>query len=129
MKLAIVTSHPIQYNAPFFSLLARRKKVEIKVFYTWGKQVLEEKFDPGFGKSIEWDIPLLNGYEYTFVENTAKDPGSHHFSGIVNPGLISEIETYEADAVLIFGWSFISHLKALYYFKGKSRSQNKYTSN
>ena len=60
-KIAIVTSHPIQYYAPLFRLLA--KKVELKVFYTWGKEALV-KFDPGFGKKVEWDIPLLDGYEY-----------------------------------------------------------------
>jgi len=36
-KLAIVTSHPIQYNAPLFSLLNERKKVAVKVFYTWSQ--------------------------------------------------------------------------------------------
>ncbi|MGB2995140.1 MAG: glycosyltransferase family 1 protein, partial [Ferruginibacter sp.] len=57
-KLAIVTTHPIQYHAPLFALLASRNKISIRVFYTWGKQVLEQKFDPGFGKKISWDIPL-----------------------------------------------------------------------
>ncbi len=87
-RLAIITTHPIQYNAPLFKLLSKRNNISIKVFYTWGEAVLQKKYDPGFGKTIEWDIPLLEGYEYTFVENTAKKPGSHHFSGIDNPRLI-----------------------------------------
>ena len=98
-KLAIISSHPIQYNAPLFELLHRNGKVRIKVFYTWGKNVLKEKFDPGFGKVIEWDIPLLDGYEYTFVKNKSKKPGSHHFKGIINPTLIREIKEWEADAL------------------------------
>ena len=61
-KLAIVTTHPIQYNAPVFSLLHENNIIEIKVFYTWGASVLENKFDPGFQKEIKWDIPLLSGY-------------------------------------------------------------------
>ncbi len=118
-KLAIITTHPIQYNAPLFALLAERKNIEVKVFYTWGKQVLENKFDPGFGKSVAWDIPLLEGYAYRFVNNVALDPGSHHFKGIDNPTLIEEIENWKADAVLVYGWSFKSHLKAMRYFKNK----------
>lgn len=118
-KLAIITTHPIQYNAPLFKLLTERSQIEIKVFYTWGESVLQNKFDPGFSKIIAWDIPLLNGYSYEFLENTADDKGSHHFNGIINPGLIKAIQQFKADCVLVFGWSFNSHLKAIRFFKSK----------
>lgn len=118
-RLAIVTTHPIQYNAPLFKLLAERKNIDIKVFYTWGESVLEKKYDPGFGKVIEWDIPLLDGYEYEFLVNTAKVKGSSHFKGIVNPNAVSVIERYSPDAILIYGWAFNSHLKLLRHFKNK----------
>lgn len=118
-KLAIITTHPIQYNAPLFALLNKRNRVQIKVFYTWGESVLENKFDPGFGKVIQWDIPLLEGYPFCFVKNTANNKGSHHFNGIINPTLITEIKQFNADAVLVYGWSFKSHLKVLRYFHGK----------
>ena len=68
-RLAIVTTHPIQYNAPLFKLIQERGNIQIKVFYTWGKTALKNKFDPGFGKYISWDIPLLDGYEYSFEKN------------------------------------------------------------
>ena len=119
MKLAIITSHPIQYNAPLFRLLAQRKLLHLKVFYTWGQSQQMEKFDPGFGKTIQWDIPLLEGYDHQFVKNIAMDPGTHHFKGIINPSLINEIEAWGADALLVFGWSFQSHLKCLRYFHNK----------
>ena len=118
-KLAIISSHPIQYNAPLFSLLHKRNKIYIKVFYTWGSTALEEKFDPGFGETIEWDIPLLTGYNYLFINNTSTKPGSHHFNGIINPTLINDIETFEADAILVYGWNFKSHLKVLRYFHNR----------
>lgn len=118
-KLAIVSTHPIQYNAPFFELLSKRGIVDVMVFYTWGESVLKNKYDPGFGKIIEWDIPLLKGYKYKFLENVALDKGSHHFKGINNPSLIKEIEAYNPYAILFYGWSFKSHLQAMRYFKGK----------
>jgi glycosyltransferase involved in cell wall biosynthesis len=118
-KLAIITSHPIQYNAPLFSMLAKQARIELKVFYTWGEDSMKEKYDPDFQQIIKWDIPLLEGYNYTFLENTSKNPGSHHFKGIINPKLNQEIEAWNADIVWIWGWAFDSHLKALRYFKGK----------
>lgn len=117
-KLAIVTTHPIQYNAPWFRLLAERENVDIKVFYTWS-QTKESIKDRTFGRDIKWDIPLLEGYQYEFVENVSKKPGSHHFFGIDCPTLISDIKRYKPDAVLLFGWKFKSHLLAMRYFKGK----------
>lgn len=116
-KLAIITTHPIQYYAPVFRLLA--KQLDVKVFYTWGKQVLENKYDPGFGRVITWDIPLLEGYDYHFTQNDAKNPGSHHSKGIINPNLISEIKEFKAEAILVYGHSYQSHLKVMRYFKGK----------
>jgi len=116
--LAIVTTHPIQYNAPFFRKIAESGKVDLKVFYTWNKGA-GEKHDPGFGKKVEWDIPLLEGYKYTFVKNISKNPGSHHHSGIICPTLISELETFAPKAILFYGWHFHAHLNAMKYFKGK----------
>jgi glycosyltransferase involved in cell wall biosynthesis len=117
-KLAIITSHPIQYNAPLFRLLTERKQIDIKVFYTWG-QAKGKVYDPGFGKEREWDIPLLNGYNYEFLNNVARDPGTHHFRGIDNPDIISRIQAYNPNALLMYGWSFKSHLKTMRYFHKK----------
>lgn len=119
MKLAIVSTHPIQYNAPWFRMLAAKKSIELKVFYTWEQAKGSAKYDPGFGRIVEWDLPLLDGYEYTFVKNISNDPGSHHFKGVDNPTLNDEIKKWGAEAVLVFGWAFKSHLKCIRYFKGK----------
>ena len=118
-RLAIITTHPVQYNAPLFALLQKRQEIDIKVFYTWGESVLAQKYDPGFEKVVEWDIPLLEGYPYEFLENVAPDKGSHHFFGIDNPSIIEAIEKFKPDALLVYGWAFKSHLKAMRYFKNK----------
>ncbi len=79
MRLAVVTTHPIQYYAPLFRLLAKEPGIELKVFYTWSQSQQGAKYDIDFGKMIEWDIPLLDGYSYEFVNNVAKDPGLTSF--------------------------------------------------
>lgn len=118
-KLAIVTTHPIQYNAPWFKLLSERALVDVRVFYTWSQLANGEKYDPDFKKNVAWDIPLLEGYSYQFIENTSTQPGSHHFKGIKNPTLNSQILAWQADCILIIGWSHHSHLNCLRYFKNK----------
>jgi glycosyltransferase involved in cell wall biosynthesis len=118
-RLAIVTTHPIQYNAPLFRLLSERGNIKIKVFYTWGQSKTGMIYDPGFGKHRVWDIPLLEGYDYEFIDNIAKNPGSHHFFGIINPLLNKKIEFFNPDAILVYGWSYFSHLKLLRYYTNK----------
>lgn len=117
-RLAIVITHPIQYYAPWFKMLSERGKIAVKVFYTWS-QTAEKVQDSGFGKEIKWDIPLLEGYEYEFVENTSKNPTDQSFWGIQNPELIAKIGAWQANAILLFGWNFQSHLAVMRYFKGK----------
>jgi glycosyltransferase involved in cell wall biosynthesis len=118
VKVALVVTHPIQYYVPVFQALAQRGKIRVKVFYTWGEQSVR-KFDPGFGKVIEWDLPLLEGYEYEFLQNRSAEPGSHHFKGIDNPEIVERIDAFAPDKILVFGWSYRSHLKVLRHYKGK----------
>lgn len=115
-KLAFIITHPIQYYAPLFQHINERQRIAIKVFYTKGK--FEQYFDEGFAKTIAWDIPLLEGYEYTFLKNSGgKLPGQ--FFSIVNSDLIPAIEAWQPDAICVFGWNYYSHLKVMRYFKGK----------
>lgn len=117
-RLAIVTTHPIQYYAPVFKLLHERGRIAIKVYYTWG-EAAANKYDPGFKKSFNWDLPLHEGYPYEWAVNTAANPGSHHFKGVITPGLNKQIMEWGPDAVLVFGWAYKGHLSAMCYFKGK----------
>lgn len=118
VRLAILSTHPVQYNAPMFALLAQSNQLDIKVFYTWS-QSQESLFDKDFGKQIQWDIPLLEGYSYQFVPNKSANPGLHSFQGIDCPDLIEQLKDWNAEALLVFGWNFKAHLKAMRYFKGK----------
>lgn len=118
-RLAIITTHPVQYNAPWFKLLSQATGITVKVFYTWEQSSKGKNFDIGFGREVQWDIPLLEGYTYEFVENVSSDPGTHHFKGVINPGLIKAVTDWGANAVLVFGWSFKSHLNCMRHFHGK----------
>jgi hypothetical protein len=119
VRLAIVTSHPIQYYAPLFRSLAQSGEVLPRVFFTWSQTEGEPVRDPEFGRAISWDIPLLEGYEYEFVRNIARRPGPGHFWGLNTPGLPAAIKAWKPDALLVIGWNFWSHLRVLMHFKGR----------
>jgi glycosyltransferase involved in cell wall biosynthesis len=118
LRVAIISTHPIQYYAPFFRTLAERANVDIHVFYGW-KGGVKESYDPGFDSDVQWDIPLLEGYPYTFVPNESSDPGTHHFRGLVNPELVPAVEDWDPDAILVYGWNYQAHLRAISALSGE----------
>jgi glycosyltransferase involved in cell wall biosynthesis len=105
-KLAIITSHPIQYYAPWFRYLAK-EAFAVKVFYLWDFGVTHQ-VDAGFQQSFQWDIPLLTGYDYEFVPNVSPNPGTHHFWGLQNPSLASQVKAYNPNAVLLMNYNYAS---------------------
>jgi glycosyltransferase involved in cell wall biosynthesis len=117
IRLAIIGTHPVQYNAPVFAQLAATDDVDVRVFYGWTGTA--NSVDVGFGQRVEWDIPLLEGYDSEFLKNVAKVPGSFAYSGIDTPQLIQRVSNWKADAILVYGWCYKSHLAALRHFHGK----------
>jgi glycosyltransferase involved in cell wall biosynthesis len=109
-RLAIISSHPIQYYAPWFQWLASESGLEVKVFYLWDFGV-RPTHDPGFGQTFSWDIPLLEGYDYAFIPNKSQDPGTHHWRGLQNPELSKTVLAWKPDAVLMLGYAQDSFLK------------------
>ncbi len=106
-KLAIITSHPIQYYAPLFRYWGDEKEFSSKVFYLWDFGITCQ-VDVSFQQPIQWDIPLLTGYDYEFVPNVSSNPGTHHFWGLQNPSLWERISIYNPDAVLLMNYNYAS---------------------
>jgi glycosyltransferase involved in cell wall biosynthesis len=117
-RLAVLSTHPIQYYAPLYRAIDGMDDVDLHVFFGW-RGAVDGAHDPGFGQSVEWDVDLLGGYEHTFLRNTATDSGSHHFRGIVTPDAPSTIEAWNPDTILVFGWNYQGHLRVLRHFHGR----------
>lgn len=110
LKLGILTSHPIQYQAPLFRELARR--CELRVFFSH-RQTPQAQADAGFGVAFEWDMDLLSGYEHRFLHNAARRPDTGVFLGCDNPELDGVIQQGGFDAFLVMGWHLKSYWQAL----------------
>lgn len=113
-RLAYVSTHPIQYQAPLFRALARRSSVELRVYFASDHGVRLTR-DPGFGQLVQWDVPLLEGYEHEFVPNLAWRPGLEHFDGLINPSMGARIAAWKPDVVVIHGYARLPQLLALAY--------------
>jgi glycosyltransferase involved in cell wall biosynthesis len=103
-----VAGHPVQYMAPYFRRLAKHPRINLQVAYC-SLRGAEAGLDPEFGTEVKWDVPLLEGYEWTHVPN--KGSGSETFFGLNNPGLREIIREGKFDAVL----SFVGYVRASFW--------------
>lgn len=118
IRLAIVLSHPTQYYSPWFRWLRAHTALEFRVFYLWDFGVTAQH-DAQFRTTFKWDVDLLSGYDSEFVPNTARHAGTDHFSGLRNPTLTARLDAWQPDAVLLFGYKWMAHLRA--FFWGRRR--------
>lgn len=102
MRLGVLLSHPIQYHAPLFRAIQRKyPEVDLHVYFCHDHGV-GPTFDPGFGKEIQFDTPLLEGYAHTFLKNVSPRPGLS-IVGMINPDLWSAIQ--DRDVLIVFGYN------------------------
>lgn len=109
-RLAIVTSHPIQYQAPWFRALAR--EIDLCVFFCH-RQSAEGQAAAGFGVAFEWDVPLLDGYEHRWLTNVAATPSVDTRSGCDTPGIADALDAGRFSACLVNGWYLKSYRQAV----------------
>lgn len=110
MKLAVLASHPIQYQAPLFRELARH--LDLKVYFAH-RQTASGQADAGFNVAFEWDIDLLGGYKHQFLHNASKNPSINSFFGCDTPEIAEEIALGNYDVFLVGGWYLRSYWQAI----------------
>ena len=66
LRLTVVQTHPVQYNAPWFQYLAAHcPEIDLTVVYAARPSPAQQ--GTGFGLPFEWDRPLLDGYHWRLV--------------------------------------------------------------
>ena len=109
-RLAIVASHPVQYQIPWYRALTTL----IDVHVLFAHRVYRRRAgSAGFDVEFEWDIPLFEGYSFEWLDNRASRPGVDHFRGCNTPGVAAAIERGRFDAVLVNGWHLLSYWQAI----------------
>lgn len=110
--LTVLASHPVQYQAPFFRRLADVDGLDLRVLYMW-EDGMDAKYEPGFDQEVDWDRPLLEGYDWEALDNWAPRGGPGSFLGLSNPGVVSRLLPGNPDGVLVEGWSNLTNWLAV----------------
>jgi glycosyltransferase involved in cell wall biosynthesis len=112
-KLAVISTHPIQYHSAWFRALAALSELDFHVYYCH-KATSREQAGAGFGVEFDWDIPLLEGYPHTFLKNVADSAGNGRFDRFDTPEIKEIIRRCQYDAVVVNGWHYKSAWQAIW---------------
>lgn len=105
-RLAIFTTHPIQYQSPWFQALATEADLDIRVHYSYVPDARAQ--GEGFGTAFSWDLPLREGFASCVLSGTdGVDRGS--YLGRAWEALGS----FRPHAALVLGWQHRSLLEAM----------------
>ena len=97
LRILIVCSHPVQYMSPVLRRMAQHPQLDLRVAYS-SLRGANAAYDPEFGTTVKWDIPLLEGYEW--VEIKKQRSSSESSVGLWNFGLWNLIRRGRFDAVI-----------------------------
>ena len=110
LRLAVVATHPIQYQVPIFRVVAGDPDIELTAFF--GSRIgLDGSRDDEFGTEVSWDVPLLAGYQHRFLRNRRRT-ATTRFAGLDCPDLAGELRRGHFDGVLVPAYHCYLYLQA-----------------
>jgi len=110
LRVGVLATHPVQYYVPWYREMS--KAIDVSVFYCQ-RQTPDAQGGAGFGVSFDWDIPLLDGYNWRFLVNHSSRPNVSEFFGCDTPDIAAIIRRERFDAFVVHGWAVKSFWQAI----------------
>ena len=111
--LAILTTHPIQYQVPLWQALAADGAIPFEVWY-FSDHGVRASYDVQFGKSFKWDLDTLNGYPSRFLKIN-RDANVARFNQVrLEEPLGQLMREQRVKALWIQGWQVRAYWQAVW---------------
>lgn len=110
--LAILTTHPIQYQVPLWQALARDGRVPFEVWYLTDHGT-RLSWDREFGQTFAWDIDTLSGYTHRFLDVSERATPSSFWKCRLRERLGNRLRASCARVLWIQGWQVAAYWQAV----------------
>ncbi len=110
-NIAIVTTHPIQYQIPWYQALSNRDDIRLVVYFMFLPDPAQQ--GEGFDCPFNWDIPVLTGYSWSVLKTQSGHKSTSRFFGLRICGLAETLIRDNIDFCIIHGWSSYGLFQAL----------------
>lgn len=111
--LAILATHPIQYQVPLWQALANDGSVPFEVWYLTDHGV-RPSYDQQFGTTFAWDLDTLSGYPHRFLSVNA-DADVTRFNKVrLKQPLTKLLREKNVKALWVQGWQVRAYWQAVW---------------
>lgn len=109
-RLIIFSTHPIQYQAPWFRAIEESGRFDLLVAFSRIPDEAEQAV--GFGGAFAWDIPLREGYKWTVLGHS-KISWAPLYARRPASGIGTLLREFRPDVALVSGWQELSLLQVI----------------
>jgi glycosyltransferase involved in cell wall biosynthesis len=102
VRLAFLNTHPIQYFAPLYAYLNRAEELSVSAVYL-ADYSIRGAHDRAFGRTVEWDVDLLGGYDAQFVAGAGSRGEPAGFFSMIVPQVARHLTAQRFDALVVHG--------------------------
>src|ERR1043166_1992322 len=129
--LAILTTHPIQYQVPLWQVLAKDGRVPFEVWYLTSHAIAPTQ-DQEFGKAFAWDLEMLAGYPHKFLDVAPGATPNSFWKCRLKEKLRDRLRESGVRTLWINGWQVAAYWQAVWeakaagvevWLRGESGSQ------
>ncbi len=111
--LAIISTHPIQYQIPIWQALAKDGRVPFEVWYLTDFGTHPD-LDLEFDKTFQWDIATLSGYPYRFLKGSKGVSPASFWACRLRERLRDRLAAARVKAIWIQGWQVAGYWQAVH---------------
>jgi glycosyltransferase involved in cell wall biosynthesis len=111
--LAILATHPIQYQVPLWQMLARETSVPFEVWYM-SEHAIKASRDQEFGTTFAWDLDMLKGYPHRFLKMHAGATPNTPLRMRIAESLPQLFKTHDVEALWVQGWQVAAYWQAVW---------------
>jgi glycosyltransferase involved in cell wall biosynthesis len=115
INLCILAPHVVQYHTPLYREIANYSEINLLVLFC-ADYGYKPVYDPTMKATIQWDTPLLEGFNFKFMKNLSKWPYIPIF-GRINLDLFKEMINGKFDVILIQDYYYLTSWLALFLAK------------
>ena len=112
-RIGILATHPIQYYSPLYKTLSNHPEINLTVYYCHQQSKYDQSAG-GFNVEFDWDVELLEGFSYKFLDNISKNPNVYSFFGCDTPEIKKIINDTNFDAFIVQGWYLKSFWQTMF---------------
>lgn len=111
--LAILSTHPIQYQVPIWQSLAKDGQIPFEVWYLTDHGV-RVSHDKEFRKDFAWDIEMLSGYPHRFLHVAAGATPTSFTRCRLREKLRDRLQSSHVRSMWVQGWQVSAYWQAVW---------------